>query len=67
MAIFRMARPMRRKRSSKEQFRARIPADVIEAARGESILLTVGDAKLLKVIGPKAVEIGLSLRTSDPS
>ncbi len=58
---------MRRKRSSNEQFRVRIPADVLDAARGQSLVLTVGNTSLLKSIGPKAVEIGLSLRTSDPS
>jgi integrase len=67
MTVFRMARPMRRKRSSNEQFRGRIPADVLDAARGQSLVLTVGDAKVPKTIGPKAVEIGCSLRTNDPS
>lgn len=58
---------MRRERSSKEQFRVRIPADVLDAARGQSLVLTFGGAKLVKRIGPKAVEIGFSLRTSEPS
>ncbi len=58
---------MRRERSSKEQFRVRIPADVLEAARGQSLVLTFAGAKVIKGIGPRAVEIGCSLRTSDPS
>jgi hypothetical protein len=66
MAVFRMARPMRRKGSSKEQFRVRIPFDVLDVARGEELTLTVGGVSVVKKFGPRADVIGLSLRTNDP-
>ncbi|WP_170135027.1 tyrosine-type recombinase/integrase [Acuticoccus kandeliae] len=57
---------MKRPQSSVFQFRRRIPRDIVEKARGQTISVLVGDRTVQKVIGAKATEIGFSLDTRDP-
>lgn len=61
-----MARPTRRERSSRIQFRERIPLDVLDQVRGRELTIPVGESVLLVRVGSKAKEIYLSLRTPDP-
>ncbi|WP_417788931.1 DUF6538 domain-containing protein [Terasakiella pusilla] len=58
---------MRRDGSKNHYFRQRIPLDVLDVARGKTITLPLGDATITKTISPKATEIKVSLKTSDPS
>lgn len=57
---------MRRKRSSVHQFRQRIPRDVLDKARGQTIALPIGPLWVRKEISPKAVELTISLGTREP-
>ncbi|WP_369415057.1 DUF6538 domain-containing protein [Acuticoccus kalidii] len=62
----RMPSPMKRPQSSVFQFRRRIPRDIVEKARGQTISVLVGNRTVQKVIGAKATEISFSLDTRDP-
>lgn len=64
--VLRMARPVKRPTSSFIQFRRRIPRDVLPLARGRTIAVPVDGELVALTIGPKAVELNLSLRTRDP-
>jgi hypothetical protein len=66
MAVLRVARPMRRKRSSVHHFRRRIPRDVLELARGTVIDIPIAPGLIVsKRIGRTAREIVVSLHTRD--
>jgi len=57
---------MRRKGTSFLQFRKRIPQDVLSKARGKALAIPVGEEICNAVIGEKASEVTVSLRTRDP-
>lgn len=61
-----MPSPMKRSQSSIYQFRRRIPSDVLAKAPGVKLAIPVGDRLVHKVVGPKTVEIGVSLGTREP-
>lgn len=61
-----MPSPMKRSQSSIFQFRRRIPSDVLAKAPGVKLAIPVGDRLVHKVVGPKTVEIGVSLGTREP-
>ncbi len=61
-----MARPTKRPTSSFHQFRQRIPADVLKAARGVPLSVPVGDTRLSLTITATAETVQFSLRTRDP-
>lgn len=66
-----MARPTKRSGSSKDQFRKRVPADVLDVARGERIVFSLpkmhtGDGRIL-VSAKIGAEVLFSLRTEEPS
>jgi len=54
---------MRRRGSRNDQFRERIPADVIELARGRTVVVEIAGRKFEKRIGLTAAEVTFSLRT----
>lgn len=62
----RMARPVRLKTSRNIYFRQRIPADVLDKARGAAVVVPLSDDKSRIVIGGTASEVKFSLGTSDP-
>lgn len=64
-SAYQMASPMRRPGTSFIQFRKRIPQDVLSKARGASLAIPVGDEVFQTVVGTKAMEITVSLRTRD--
>lgn len=65
-----MPRPIRRPDTSFLTFRARVPADVIEAARGQTIVLPFpsegGEPEHIAFVRP-GNEVKFSLRTRDPA
>lgn len=60
-----MSRPASRLTSKNLYFRERIPKDVIDKARGQTVVLPVGDDTIRLTIRPKAEAVMVSLRTSD--
>ena len=64
--ILRMARPMKRKQSSVHQFRQRIPADIVDKARGMTLTVPIGGANATLKLSGKAQTVLVSLRTRDP-
>jgi hypothetical protein len=56
---------MRRPGTTFIQFRKRIPQDVLSKARGASLAIPVGDEVSHTVVGARAGEIAVSLRTRD--
>ena len=65
--LLRMPSPMKRPQSTSFQFRRRIPRDVLDEARGQTIRVPVGDRMVEKKLSAKAVEVGFSLDTRDPA
>jgi len=65
--LLRVVRPMKRRESSKHYFRQRIPLDVLEKARGLTLSIPLGEKSVKRKVAPKAVELKISLQTSDPS
>lgn len=65
--LWRVVRPMKRRESSKQYFRQRIPIDVLARARGAVLSLPIGDEVVHKTISANATDVKISLRTSDPS
>ncbi len=65
--LLRVVRPMKRPESSNKYFRQRIPSDLLDKVRGNTIALPIGEEIVTKSISPKAVDLKVSLRTSDPS
>lgn len=57
---------MKRPQSSVFQFRRRIPRDVLDKARGQTLTVPVGGRTVHRVVGPKATELTFSLGTRDP-
>lgn len=64
--LVRLVRPMKRKESSYFQFTQRIPADILQKVRGQTLALPVGSALVTRRVSQKANVIKLSLRTRDP-
>ena len=62
-----MASPMKRSGSSFQQFRVRIPCDLLDKARGATLALPVGGRTVTKVIPERAEVVTLSLATRDPA
>src|SRR4051794_26931255 len=65
--LYRLVRPMRRKGSSKQQFKQRIPADVQARAVGLKLDIPVGAETIPLTITANAEAVRLSLRASNPS
>lgn len=64
--VLTMARPMKRPTSSFVQFRQRIPADVLERARGCSLAIPVGGSVVSLTVSTKSETLQFSLRTREP-
>lgn len=65
--LYRLVQPMRRRDTSIPHFVQRIPKDVLEAARGTTAAIPVGDNIVYRRISEKAEVIKVSLGTRDPS
>src|SRR5215470_15086446 len=62
-----MARPVKIKDSPNRQFRQRIPRDVLDKARGQTVAVEIDGHRVSFRIGPTAQVVKFSLRTSDPT
>lgn len=60
-------RPMKRPESKNHYYVCRIPHDVLPKAPGVQLNIPVGDISVTKTISRKAVQVRVSLRTSDPA
>jgi integrase len=60
-----MARPVKIKDSPNRQFRQRIPRDVLDKARGQTVAVEIDGRQVSFRIGPTAQVVKFSLRTSD--
>lgn len=70
--VLSMNRPMKRSGSSFEQFRKRVPANVLSVARGKKLTFslppaTPGGEPLLASVTVGKIEVRFSLQTADPS
>ncbi|WP_417783852.1 DUF6538 domain-containing protein [Terasakiella pusilla] len=65
--LLRIVQPMKRDGSQSHYFRQRIPLDVVETARGQTVSIPLGEGRITKTISPKAKEIKISLQTAAPS
>jgi hypothetical protein len=63
--VLSMARPTLRSKSTNVYFRERIPADVKAVARGQTLVIPVGDAVVPVAHSKTANEVKVSLRTAD--
>jgi hypothetical protein len=62
-----MARPVKIKDSPSSQFRQRIPRDVLDKARGQTVTVEIGGRPVSYRIGPTGEVVKFSLRASDPT
>ena len=62
-----MARPVKIKDSPNRQFRQRIPRDVLDKARGQTVTVEIGGRPVSYRIGPTGEVVKFSLRASDPT
>jgi hypothetical protein len=60
-----MARPAKIKDSPNRQYVARIPRDVLDKARGQTVAVEIDGRQVSFRIGPTAQVVKFSLRTSD--
>jgi hypothetical protein len=60
-----MARPVKIKDSPNRQYVARIPSDVLDKARGQTVAVEIDGRQVSFRIGPTAQVVKFSLRTSD--
>jgi hypothetical protein len=60
-----MARPVKIKDSPNRQYVARIPRDVLDKARGQTVAVEIDGCQVSFRIGPTAQVVKFSLRTSD--
>jgi integrase len=60
-----MARPVKIKDSPNRQYVARIPRDVLDKARGQTVAVEIDGRQVSFRIGPNAQVVKFSLRTSD--
>lgn len=66
--VLRMTRPTKRPESSQQQFRKRVPADILAKAKGRSITIQFpeeGRDGAFSLAAKVASEIKFSLRTTD--
>ncbi len=61
-----MARPVKIKDSPNSQYRTRIPRDVLDKARGQTVTVEIDDRPVSFRIGPTGAAVKFSLRTSIP-
>ncbi|PWR24416.1 DUF6538 domain-containing protein [Zavarzinia aquatilis] len=65
--LFRLVQPMKREGSNNRYFRRRIPADILERARGLTLVIPVGKEAVSVSLTAAPTHVKVSLRTADPS